>query len=236
MLGSASTRPPTDGAFCHYLALDAKQCFPIDPGIDDAVAALLEPLAVALHAAHRAGDLTGKRVLVTGGGPIGLLSVVAARARGAGTVVLSDPLKSRRDLSLHVGADAVLDPTATSFPDDVSRISVDGFEVALEASGAPPALRQALGAVRRGGTIVQVGTFAEPEVALPSNLLMSRELQYVGSFRYGDVFEEGTRLLASSGALLRPLVSQVFPFAAVSRALDAALQRDASVKVQIDLL
>jgi L-idonate 5-dehydrogenase len=236
MLGSASTRPPTDGAFCQYLAVGAGQCVPVGPGVDDAVAAMLEPLAVALHAAHRAGDVAGKRVLVTGGGPIGLLAVMAARARGAGTVALSDPLESRRALALRVGADAALDPAAASFPDDAARLAGEGFEAVLEASGAPPALRQALGAVRRGGTVVQVGLFAEPEIALPANLLMSREIQYVGSFRYGDVFGEGARLLASSGALLSPLVSQVFPFASVSRALDAALHRNASLKVQIDLL
>jgi len=80
MLGSASTKPPTNGAFCQYLAINAEQCFPIGPEIDDTIAAMMEPFAVALHATRRVGAVAGKQILVTGGGPIGLLAVIVARA------------------------------------------------------------------------------------------------------------------------------------------------------------
>ncbi len=134
MLGSASTRPPTDGGFCQYLAIGAEQCYTIGPEIDDEIAALMEPFAVALHAAHRAGPLAGKRVLVTGGGPIGLLAIIVARTYGAAGVALSDPVESRRAMAAKVGADAVLDPTATGFADEVARLTGDGFDVMFEAS------------------------------------------------------------------------------------------------------
>ena len=110
MLGSASTKPPTNGAFCQYLAINAEQCFPIGPEIDDTIAAMMEPFAVALHATRRAGSVAGKQVLVTGGGPIGLLAVIVARAYGATTVALSDPVEGRRQIALQIGADAALDP------------------------------------------------------------------------------------------------------------------------------
>ncbi len=83
MLGSASTQPPTNGAFCEYLSVAAHQCFPLPEQVDDARAAMMEPLAVALHASRQAGNLAGLRVLITGGGPIGLLVATVARAFGA---------------------------------------------------------------------------------------------------------------------------------------------------------
>ena len=235
MLGSASTKPPTNGAFCQYLAINAEQCFPIGPEIDDTIAAMMEPFAVALHATRRVGAVAGKQILVTGGGPIGLLAVIVARAYGATTVALSDPVENRRQMAMQIGADAVLDPTAATFKDDVVRLTGDGFDVMFEASGAPLAVQQAFEVLRRGGTLVQIGVFSAAEIALPVNQLMVREINFVGSFRYGNVFEEGIRLLTAGRVNLRPLVSRVFPLAEAPQALEAACQRDGVVKIQLDL-
>ena len=105
----------------------------------------------------------------------------------------------------------------------------------FEASGAPPAVQQAFEVLRRGGTLVQIGVFSAAEIALPVNQLMVREINFVGSFRYGNVFEEGIRLLTSGRVDLRPLVSRVFPLAEAPQALAAACQRDGVVKIQLDL-
>lgn len=236
MLGSASTKPPTDGAFCQYIVMGAEQCFPITDAVDDALAAMMEPFAVALHAARRAGSVAGKRVLVTGGGPIGLLAAIVARAYGATTVALSDPVASRRAMALKVGADAVLDPTAAAFKDEADALSGGGFEAIFEASGFPAALCQAIDLAGKGATLVQVGTFSKPEIALPINQMMVKEIQFAGSFRYGNVFEEGVRLLAAGRVDLRPLVSKVFPLAQAQDAVIAAGQREGVVKVQIDMV
>lgn len=235
MFGTASTKPPTDGVFCQYLTLGAEQCFAIGPQIDDAIAATMEPFAVALHAARRAGSVAGKRVLVTGGGPIGLLCAIVAKAYGAALVALSDPVENRRSMASSLGADVALDPTSASFAADVARWTGDGFDVMFEASGAPPALRHAFEVLRRGGTLVQIGTFSAPEIPLPVNQLMVREIQFVGSFRYGNVFEEGIRLLTAGRVDLRPLVSEVFPLIEAPQALVAACRRDGGVKIQLDL-
>jgi L-idonate 5-dehydrogenase len=236
MLGSASTKPPTNGAFCEYLVLAAEQCFPIGAEIDDAIAAMMEPFAVALHAARRAGNLAGRQVLITGGGPIGLLAAIVARTFGATTVALSDPVESRRKMALKIGADAVLNPAAPTFKDDVAQLTGDGFDIMFEASGAPPAVAQASDVLRRGSTLVQIGVFSVPDVAIPVNQWMVREINFVGSFRYGNVFEEGVRLLTAKRVDLRPLVSQVFPIAKAPQSLHAACQREGNVKIQIDML
>jgi L-idonate 5-dehydrogenase len=235
MLGSASTKPPTNGAFSEYLLIAAEQCFPIPAHLDDGLAAMMEPLAVALHALRRAGPVAGKQVLVTGGGPIGLLTAIAARAYGATTVAVSDPVPERRRMALSVGADSALDPADASLPDQVTALTGDGFDLLFEASGAPPALQQAFALVRRGGTLVQIGVFSAPEIALPINQLMVRELQFVGSFRYGNVWEEAIRLAASGRVDLQPLISRVFPLGQAVDALTLACAKTGVVKVQVDL-
>jgi L-idonate 5-dehydrogenase len=236
MLGSASTKPPTHGGFSEYLLVGAEQCFPLPPQIDDGLGAMLEPFAVALHALKRAGSVAGKQVLVTGGGPIGLLTAIAARACGATTVAVTDPEAERRRMAVQVGADSALDPTDASFKDQVTALTGDGFDLLFEASGAPPALKQAFEVVRRGGTLVQIGVFSAPEIALPVNQLLVRELQFVGSFRYGNVWEEAIRLVASGRVNLQPLISRVFPLRQAADALALACAKTGVVKVQLDLL
>jgi L-idonate 5-dehydrogenase len=235
MLGSASTKPPTNGGFSQYLLIGAEQCFPVPPQIDDGLGAMMEPFAVALHALKRVGSVAGKPVIVTGGGPIGLLTVIAARACGATTIAVSDPVAERRQMALQVGADSALDPTEASFKDQVTALTGDGFEILFEASGAVPALKQAFEVVRRGGTIVQIGVYSAPEISLPVNQLLVRELQFVGSFRYGNVWEEAIRLVASGRVNLRPLISRVLPLKQATEALQLACAKTGVVKVQIDL-
>lgn len=235
MLGSASTTPPTDGAFANLLVVRADQCHPVPAKMDDSVAAMMEPLAVALHAVKRARGVSGRRVLVAGGGPIGLLVAMTARAYGATLVVLSEIVPARREQALAFGVDAVLDPAAPDLARQLADLAGDGFDVAFEASGAPPALRQAFDLVRPGGTIVQIGTIGTADVPLPANQVMVREIQFVGSFRYGDVFGEAIRLADSGRINLAPLVSRVFPLAEVSSAMALAGSKENVLKVQLQI-
>ena len=235
MLGSASTTPPTDGAFAEFVTVRADQCHVLPSHMNDGLGAMMEPFAVALHAVKRAGSVAGKRVLVTGGGPIGLLVLITARAFGATPVVLSDVVAGRRQTALKLGADAVLDPAAKGLPEQVRELVGDGFDVIFEASGAPPALRQAFSLVRPGGTIVQIGTLGTDDVPLPANQIMAREIQFIGSFRYGNVFDEAIRLVSSGRVNLEPLISQVFPLVEIPQAMSRAFAKDDVIKVQIEV-
>ena len=235
MLGSASTKPPTNGGFSQWLLVGAEQCFAVPPQVDDGLGAMMEPFAVALHALKRAGSVAGKQVIVTGGGPIGLLVLIAARACGATMIALSDPVAERRQMALKVGADSAFDPTEASFKDQVLALTGGGFEVLFEASGAPSALHQGFEVVRRGGTLVQIGVYLAPELPVAMNELLVREFQLVGSFRYGNVWEEAIRLVTSGRVNLQPLISRVFPLRQAVEALELACAKTGVVKVQIDL-
>jgi len=235
MLGSASTRPPTDGAFAEFIAVRAEQCHEIPPQLDDGLGAMMEPLAVALHAVKRAGGVSGRSVLVLGGGPIGLLVILVSRAYGASTVAVSDVSATRRQLASQLGVDAGLDPAAPGLLQTVHALAGDGFEVVFEASGAPSALRQAFELVRPGATIVQIGTVGTIDVPLPANDVMVRELCFLGSFRYGDVFDEAIRLAASGRLPLQSLISRVFPLAQAPEAVALASTRETVLKVQLQV-
>jgi len=205
MLGSASTTPPTDGAFAEFVAVRADQCHRLPDALDDALGAMMEPFAVALHAVHRAGSVAGRRVLVTGAGTIGLLVAMTARAFGAVPVAVTDVSAERRRLAAELAADIAFDPAA---PD----ASCEDYDVVFEASGARAALRQAFDLVRPGGTIVQIG-----------------------SFRYGDVFGEAIALAASGRVQPRPLVTAVLPLSQAGQAMALAGDKAQALKVQMTL-
>ena len=235
MLGSGSTTPPTDGAFAEFVTVRADQCHVLPPEMDDSLGAMMEPFAVALHAVKRADVVSGKSVLVTGGGPIGLLVLLTARAFGATPVALSDVVAGRRQTALKLGADAALDPAGKNLPEQVRDLTGDGFDVVFEASGAPSALRQAFGLVRPGGTIVQIGTLGTDDVPLPANQVMVCETRFLGSFRYGNVFGEAIRLAAAGRVNLAPLVSGLFPLVELPQAMQRAFAKDDVIKVQVEV-
>lgn len=235
MLGSASTTPPTDGAFAEFVVVRADQCHPLPSGLDDGAGAMLEPLAVALHAVKRSGTVSGRRVLVTGGGPIGVLVALTAKAFGVVPVALSDVVEGRRATARTLGVEATLDPMSPRLLDEVRELAGEGFDVVFEASGAKAALRQAFDLVRPGGTIVQIGTLGTEDIPLPANQLMVREINFVGSMRYGNVFGEAIRLVESGRINVRGLISDVRPLADVAEALRVASGKSAVLKVQLEL-
>jgi len=235
MLGSASTTPPTDGGFAEFVAVRADQCHALGNDLDDGVGAMMEPLAVALHAVRRSRLAGAARVLVTGGGTVGVLIGKTARAFGASLVVASDISPARRAMATTLGADRAVDPADPSVGDIVRNLAGDGFDVVFEASGARPALRQAFDLVRPGGTIVQVGTIGVEDMPLPANQLMAREIAYVGSFRYADVFDDAIALVRSGRVDVASLVSRVLPLEQAAQALGLAGNPGSAIKIQLQV-
>ncbi len=234
MLGSASTTPPTDGALAELLTVRADQCHLLPADMDDGIGAMMEPLSVALHALHRAGTVSGKRVLVTGAGTIGLLVALTARAFGAVPVAVSDPVPARRQKAMELGVSAALDPRAAGLQDQARELTGLGFDCVFEASGAPPALRSAFDLVRPGGTIVQIGTLGTADIPLPVNQLMVREITLLGSMRYGDTFDQAISLVAAGRVNIKPFIDRVFSLDDSVKALHFAADKSLALKVQIE--
>lgn len=193
-LGSASTHPHTQGGLSEYLVVERDMIRVIPENLSLTRAALAEPLAVSLHAMTRAGDLNGATVLISGAGPIGLLAIAAARARGAAEITVCDVLEQPLARAAAVGADHVIRIGQDAVPENA-------FDVVFECSGAPSAISAAFLAARRRGTVVQVGMV--PNEPRPVNLapMISKELQVLGVFRFKDEIDEAVRLLAVSPKL-----------------------------------
>jgi L-idonate 5-dehydrogenase len=233
MLGSASTTPPTDGALAEFVTVRADQCHLLPADMDDGIGAMMEPLSVALHALKRAGAVSGKRVLVIGGGTIGLLVAITARAFGAVPVAVSDIVAARRQKAVELGVDLALDPAARDFQDQVRELTGDGFDMIFEASGAAPALRAAFDLARPGATMVQIGTLGAADIPMPVNRIMEREINYLGSMRYGDMFDQAIRLVVAGRVNVRSFVNSVFALDDSVKALQFAADKTLSLKVQI---
>ena len=231
--GSASCDPHLDGGFAEFVAVPARNCHHMPDAMTWGEAAMLEPLSVALHATQRAGDLAGASVFVAGGGAIGQLIALAARAFGAGQVTLGDPAEFPRVFAIEQGADAALNPADDTSEQEAMEISGGGFDVVFEAAGSTHALIHALKIVRRGGTIVQVGTLPS-EVPVPANLIMSKELTVIGSFRFAHVFPMALQFAASRRIKVEPLISKTFPFDQTSLAMAMAVAKDRVIKIQIE--
>lgn len=232
-LGSASVDPHVDGLFSEFVVMPAANCHPMPDGMDYAAAALVEPITIALHALKRAAFAGGASALILGAGTIGLLALLLARTLGAATVAVGELLEKRRALAATLGADATFDPSQPSSVEQALALGAGGFDLVLEASGAPAALAQALDLVRPGGTVVVVGSLPA-EVTLPANAIMAKELQVLGSFRSANVFAEAVGLAASGRIDFAPLVTKVLPLSRVEEAMQVALSGGAVVKVQLE--
>jgi L-idonate 5-dehydrogenase len=228
-LGSAARFPHVQGGMSERVVVPAPQVRVLPPGLDLHGAVLAEPLAVALHAVHRAGDPAGARVLVTGAGPIGCLVVAALRHIGASEIVASDLLAEPLSVARKLGATALVRPQGTA-----SLAWPEPLDVAIEASGSPAGLRTCLERVRPGGTVVQVGLLPPGDVGVPAVRMVTREVTLRGSFRFDGEFDEALELLAS-GLDVGAMVTGSFPLAEAAAAFELASDRSRACKVLLEV-
>ncbi len=229
--GSAMRFPHVQGAFREVLVCEEAQAVKLPPCMDMTRAAFAEPLAVCLHAARQAGPLMGRRVLVTGTGPIGALAILVARHAGAREVVCTDIAPAPLSIARRLGADAALDTRAD--PEALAPYAAEKgcFDVVFEASGAGAALAGAIAAARPGATIVQLGLGGE--VPLPVNALVAKEITLRGTFRFHEEFHWAVEALGAGRIDVTPLLTEVVPVAEARRAFDLASDRARAMKVQL---
>ena len=234
--GSAMRDPHVEGAFRNLLVCDAVQCEKLAPGVPLQLAALAEPFSVALHGVQRAGPLLGKRVLVSGCGPIGCLSIAAARVHGAAEIVAVDVADETLVVARAMGAQTTLNVARER--DWVQRYGADGstrkgtFDVMLECSGNEQALRAGLEVMRPRGTVVQLGLGGD--VSMPQNVVVAKELSICGSFRFHAEFALAVRLINEGRVHLAPMVTHTFALLQAREAFELASDRSKAMKVLLD--
>lgn len=207
--------PGVDGAFAQYATIQSHFAHAVPDHVSLEAAALLEPLSVAIATARKAGFTVGSRVLITGAGPIGLITAQVARAYGASEIIVTDVDAGRRARAEEFGATKTIDPMAE--PVGTLGLRVDAF---VDASGAAAAVRSGFGEVRPGGVVVLVGMGAS-EIPLPITTIQNNELIVTGVFRYANTWPTAIELVASGKVDLDALVTGRFGLDRVSEALNS---------------
>jgi len=228
--GSAMYYPHVDGGFTQYKVVDSTQCIPFNHDADEKVMVFAEPLAVCIHAANQAGDLSGKKVFISGVGPIGCLIAAAAKAKGAAEIVCADISERSLSMAQQMGATRTIHAASGDF---TAYLADKGyFDVSFEASGHPSSLQRCLEVTRARGTLVQVGMGgAVPN--FPIMLLIAKEIKLTGSFRFTHEFNTAVQWLENGTVNPLPLFSGEYPWEEIDAALVFAGDKQQAAKVQL---
>jgi L-iditol 2-dehydrogenase len=224
-----------DGADAEYFKARGEWLHKLPEGLSFVQGAMVEPFSVAYNATVLAGGVDPADVVaVLGGGPIGLLCVMAAAATNA-TVVLLEPQQHRRDKAMQIGATATLDPTAHDFVDGVAELTAGrGFDVVIEAAGSPAAMADALQVAGQEARLVYVGIDVGATVPAQLGLIQSKALRMRGLIGSVGLWPRTIRFLASGVVDATSIVTSTFPLDEALAALDAA--RDTAVNIKVHLV
>ncbi len=231
--GSASRYPHMQGAMREQVVVQEKQCLPVPDSLSFELAAFGEPLAVALHAVRSAGSLLGKSVMVVGAGPIGALTLMAARLAGASQVTVVDIVDETLATCSRVGATRTLNAATDPGAIDALAEGKGTIDVCFEASGNYAGLANCIRATRPRGVIVTVGTLNGSSEQCPFNQIMVKSLSVIGSFRFVDEYAWAVDYLSRGVLDVSPLLTAAVPVRNVHDAFALAADRHQAMKVMV---
>jgi L-idonate 5-dehydrogenase len=231
--GSAARFPHVQGMFAELFVASEEQCVAIPKSTPFRVAACAEPLGVTLHRVARAGPILGRKILVTGSGPIGALVAASARLAGASEVVVTDLFDEALAIASRMGATDVVNVRTNEAR--LASYTQDGgfFDVAIEASGNLRALETCIGTTRPGGRIVQVGILPAGPSAVPMNKVIAKELELIGTFLSHEEFRWAVDALVYGKIDVGPILSGEFSLADAISAFELASDRSKAMKVSL---
>lgn len=227
----------TTGAGSEYFLTEAHRVTPLPESMSLDEGAMIEPLAVTIHACHQAGDIAGKKIVVLGTGPIGILLIQSLKALGAGQVMATDVSDFRLKLAAECGADFVVNTREREFgPAMIEAFGPDKADVIFDCAGNNTTMDQAIQNARKGSMILLLAVFAGPATVDLARLNDS-ELDLNTSMMYRhDDYLEAIRLVEEGKIRLQPLMSKHFAFDEFKEAyeyIDA--NRESTMKVIIDV-
>jgi len=218
--------PPVHGNLARYYVHAADFCYKLPDHMSLEEGALMEPLAVGVHACTRAGVSLGKKVLICGAGPIGLVNLLTAKAMGASEVIITDVMENRLEVAKSLGADHVykvsIGAKAEDMAADVRKIlGGDGSHVTIECSGVETSIRFGIFSTRSGGCLVLVG-LGKAEVTLPIVNAAVREVDIRGIFRYSNCYSKAIDMVATGKVDVKPLITHRFKLEETVKAFETA--------------
>ena len=230
--GSAMRFPHVQGGFRERLVCHETQAVVVRDGLGAEVAAFAEPLAVCLHAIKRAGPLAGAKVLVTGSGPIGCLTMLAAHHAGASQIVATDIADRTLEIAKRMGADVAINTASHADGLEAFKADKGRFDVSFECSGHPKAVADTIACTRPRGRIIQVG-IGGTDMPIPINAIVAKEIDLGGTFRFYEEFQWAVDLLGSTRIDVSPLHSATYGVDEAKAAFDLASDKSKAMKVQL---
>ncbi|MCD7812520.1 MAG: NAD(P)-dependent alcohol dehydrogenase [Lachnospiraceae bacterium] len=222
--------PPVDGVFQEYVAHEAGLCFKLPENVSTLEGALIEPLAVGMHAANQGEAHLGQTAVVTGAGCIGLVSLLSLKARGVSKVIVVDVMDKRLEKAKELGADEVINGAKE---DTVARIAEitggAGFDLGIETAGSQITAQQQIRAAKKGATIVFVGYSPSGDMTLPIGTALDKELTFKTVFRYRNIYPMAIDAVSSGKIHIKDIVTNYFELDDIQNALDSCVDNKAEI-------
>ncbi|MDO4333549.1 MAG: NAD(P)-dependent alcohol dehydrogenase [Eubacteriales bacterium] len=222
--------PPVDGVFQEYVAHEADLCFKLPSNVSTLEGALIEPLAVGFHAAVQGDAHIGQRAVVMGAGCIGLVSMMALKARGVSEVYVVDIMEKRLEKALELGATGVMNGAKEDIVDRVKALTNGaGVDLVIETAGTEITTRQAIHMAKKGSNIVLVGYSKSGEMTLLMSLVLDKELTFKTVFRYRHIYPMAIDAVAAGKVNLKGIVTDVFDLDEAQKAMDYSVNNKADI-------
>ena len=222
--------PPVDGVFQEYVAHEADLCFKLPDNVSTLEGALIEPLAVGFHAAIQGDAHLGQKAVVMGAGCIGLVSMMALKARGVSEVYVVDIMEKRLQKALELGADGVINGAEENVEEKIRQITDGrGVDLVIETAGTEITTRQAISIAKKGSNIVLVGYSKSGEMTLPMSLVLDKELTFKAVFRYRHIYPMAIEAVAQGKVNLKGIVTDIFDLDDVQKAMDYSVNNKTDI-------
>ena len=222
--------PPVDGVFQEYVAHEADLCFKLPDNVSTLEGALIEPLAVGFHAAIQGDAHLGQKAVVMGAGCIGLVSMMALKARGVSEVYVVDIMEKRLQKALELGADGVINGAEENVEEKICQITDGrGVDLVIETAGTEITTRQAISIAKKGSNIVLVGYSKSGEMTLPMSLVLDKELTFKTVFRYRHIYPMAIEAVAQGKVNLKGIVTDIFDLDDVQKAMDYSVNNKTDI-------
>ena len=222
--------PPVDGVFQEYVAHEAELCFKLPDNVSTLEGALIEPLAVGFHAAIQGDAHLGQKAVVMGAGCIGLVSMMALKARGVSEVYVVDIMEKRLEKALELGATGVINGAKEDVLERVKELTDGaGMDLVIETAGTEITTRQAIHMSKKGSNIVLVGYSKTGEMTLPMSLVLDKELTFKTVFRYRHIYPMAIDAVAAGKVNLKGIVTDVFRLDEAQKAMDYSVNNKADI-------
>ena len=222
--------PPVDGVFQEYVAHEAELCFKLPDNVSTLEGALIEPLAVGFHAAIQGDAHLGQKAVVMGAGCIGLVSMMALKARGVSEVYVVDIMEKRLEKALELGATGVINGAKEDVLERVKELTDGaGMDLVIETAGTEITTRQAIHMAKKGSNIVLVGYSKTGEMTLPMSLVLDKELTFKTVFRYRHIYPMAIEAVAAGKVNLKGIVTDIFSLDEAPKAMEYSIHNKADI-------